>query len=69
MSSVMHILVFLKILISCRDILKNLKKKNVPDLASKKDEYTSFQVLDLKKKIDKYPVFSTKNVATRLVNS
>ena len=50
MSSVMHILVFLKILISCRDILKNLKKKNVPDLASKKDEYTLISSFGFEKK-------------------
>ena len=40
MSSVVSILVFLKVLIFRRDILKILKKKNTLDLASKKDEYT-----------------------------
>ena len=45
------------------------KKKNILDFAPQKDEYTLLSNFGFEKKIDKYPVFSTKNVAKELIHS
>jgi hypothetical protein len=51
------------------EIFSKCLKKNILDLASKKVEYTLHSKFEFEKKNTKYPVFSTKNVAKRLVNS
>ena len=69
MSSAMSILVFLKKLIFRRDILKMLKKQISLIWPPKKDEYTLLSNFVFEKKIDKYHVFSTKNIDKNLINS
>jgi hypothetical protein len=70
MTFVSSILGFFKILIFRRDILKILKKKSILNLASKKDEHTIVSNFGIeKKKVDKYPLFSTENVAKEFNNS
>jgi hypothetical protein len=69
MSSVSFISGFSNIIIFRRDILKILKKKNFPELASEKDKYALLLSFGFEKKIDKYPIFSTKNLAKELANS
>ena len=46
-----------------------MRKKNILDLASKKNEYTIVSNFGFEKKIDRNPVFSMKNVAKKFVNS
>jgi hypothetical protein len=45
------------------------KKKNILDLVSKKDEYILLPNFGFEKKIDRYLVCSTKNVAKEFANS
>ena len=69
MSSVNSILDFFKILIFRRDVLKMLKKRISLIWSPKRTNIPSFQIFDSKKKIDKYPVCSTKNIAKTFANS
>jgi hypothetical protein len=70
MSSASFILGFFKVLIFRQDILKMLKKRISLIWPPKRTSIPSFQILDLKKKkVDKYPVSSTINVAKKRVNS